>query len=100
MSPSAVDVVSRYADMLQVGTRSMANFDLLRALGSCGRPVLLKRGMSATVDEWLQAAEYIVAAGNSDVVLCERGFAASMWRPAIHWILPVRSWPNNGPIYR
>ncbi|NLN29425.1 MAG: 3-deoxy-7-phosphoheptulonate synthase [Firmicutes bacterium] len=73
MSPSAVDVVSRYADMLQVGTRSMANFDLLRALGSCGRPVLLKRGMSATVDEWLQAAEYIVAAGNSDVVLCERG---------------------------
>lgn len=73
MSPSTVDLVSEYADMLQVGTRNMANFDLLRALGACQRPVLLKRGMSATVEEWLQAAEYIVASGNPNVVLCERG---------------------------
>lgn len=73
MSPSAVEIASEYADMLQVGTRNMANFDLLRAVGASRRPVLLKRGMSATVDEWLQAAEYIVASGNPNVVLCERG---------------------------
>lgn len=73
MSPSTVELVSEYADMLQIGTRNMANFDLLRAVGASERPVLLKRGMSATVDEWLQAAEYIVAAGNPHVVLCERG---------------------------
>lgn len=73
MSPTTVDVVSEYADMLQIGTRNMANFDLLRAVGRSGRPVLLKRGMAATVDEWLQAAEYIVSAGNPNVILCERG---------------------------
>lgn len=73
MTPAAVEVVSTYADMLQVGTRNMANFDLLRAVGQSERPVLLKRGMASTVDEWLQAAEYIVASGNPNVVLCERG---------------------------
>ncbi len=68
-----VDVVAEHADMLQIGTRNMANFGLLQAVGASGRPVLLKRGMSATVEEWLMAAEYIAQRGNLDVVLCERG---------------------------
>ena len=68
-----VDMVSRYADMLQVGARNMQNFALLQALGAVGKPVLLKRGMSATIEEWLMAAEYIAQRGNLDVVLCERG---------------------------
>jgi 3-deoxy-7-phosphoheptulonate synthase len=68
-----VDVCAEYADIMQVGTRNMQNFDLLRKLGTCGRPVLLKRGFSATYDEWLNAAEYILAGGNPDVMLCERG---------------------------
>jgi len=68
-----VDVVGEYADMLQVGTRNMANFALLQAVGQAGRPVLLKRGMQSTVEEWLMAAEYIAQRGNLDIVLCERG---------------------------
>jgi 3-deoxy-7-phosphoheptulonate synthase len=68
-----VPVVAEYADMLQVGTRNMANFGLLQAVGECGKPVLLKRGMTATIEEWLMAAEYIAQRGNLDVVLCERG---------------------------
>ncbi|WP_460798384.1 3-deoxy-7-phosphoheptulonate synthase [Nocardioides pacificus] len=68
-----VDVVAEHADMLQVGTRNMANFGLLQAVGASGKPVLLKRGMSSTVEEWLMAAEYIAQRGNLDVVLCERG---------------------------
>ena len=68
-----VDAVGEYADMLQVGTRNMANFALLEAVGQAGKPVLLKRGMQSTVEEWLMAAEYIAQRGNLDVVLCERG---------------------------
>jgi 3-deoxy-7-phosphoheptulonate synthase len=68
-----VDVVSEYADMLQIGTRNMANFGLLQAVGRSGKPVLLKRGMTATIEEWLMAAEYIAQRGNLDIVLCERG---------------------------
>jgi 3-deoxy-7-phosphoheptulonate synthase len=68
-----VDVVAEHADMLQVGTRNMANFGLLQAVGGAGKPVLLKRGMTATIEEWLMAAEYIAQRGNLDVVLCERG---------------------------
>jgi len=68
-----VELVAQYADMLQIGTRNMQNFSLLREVGECGKPVLLKRGLAATVDEWLMAAEYIVLAGNERVVLCERG---------------------------
>ncbi len=68
-----VELVASYADMLQVGTRNMANFGLLQAVGQCGKPVMLKRGMSATIDEWLMAAEYIAQRGNLDIVLCERG---------------------------
>jgi 3-deoxy-7-phosphoheptulonate synthase len=73
IDPASVDLVSSYADMLQVGTRSMQNFALLQAVGSASRPVLLKRGMNATIEEWLMAAEYIAQRGNLDIVLCERG---------------------------
>jgi 3-deoxy-7-phosphoheptulonate synthase len=68
-----VPVVAEHADMLQIGTRNMANFGLLQAVGESGKPVLLKRGMTATIEEWLMAAEYIAQRGNLDVVLCERG---------------------------
>jgi 3-deoxy-7-phosphoheptulonate synthase len=73
IDPASVELVSSYADMLQVGTRSMQNFALLQAVGSARKPVLLKRGMNATVEEWLMAAEYIAQRGNLDIVLCERG---------------------------
>ncbi|MEV4571896.1 3-deoxy-7-phosphoheptulonate synthase [Nonomuraea jabiensis] len=68
-----VELVASYADMLQVGTRNMQNFALLQAVGAAGRPVMLKRGMTATIEEWLMAAEYIAQRGNLDIVLCERG---------------------------
>ncbi|MEP6719408.1 MAG: 3-deoxy-7-phosphoheptulonate synthase [bacterium] len=68
-----VDLVERYADVIQIGARSMQNFTLLRRVGKSSLPVLLKRGLSATLDEWLLAAEYIMAEGNYQVVLCERG---------------------------
>ncbi len=70
---SDVELVASYADMLQIGTRNMQNFALLQAAGEAGKPVLLKRGMSATIEEWLMAAEYIAQRGNLDIVLCERG---------------------------
>jgi len=73
VDPGDVDLVASYADMLQVGTRNMANFPLLQAVGGVGKPVMLKRGMSATIEEWLMAAEYIAQRGNLDIVLCERG---------------------------
>lgn len=73
MTPEYVDVCAEYADILQVGTRNMQNFDLLRKLGTIQKPVLLKRGFSATYDEFLNAAEYILAGGNPNVMLCERG---------------------------
>jgi len=65
--------VAGYADVVQIGARNMQNYSLLRAAGKCGRPVLLKRGMSATIEEWLMAAEYVMSEGNPDVILCERG---------------------------
>lgn len=68
-----VDMVAAYADMLQIGTRNMQNFALLRAAGLSGKPVLLKRGMSATIEEWLMSAEYVAQQGNLNIVLCERG---------------------------
>jgi len=73
VTPGDVEVVAGTADMLQVGTRNAQNFALLEAVGVAGRPVLLKRGLSNTIEEWLLAAEYVVAHGNPDVVLCERG---------------------------
>jgi len=73
MSDRDVDLVAEYADCMQVGARNMQNFALLKSLGACGRPVLLKRGMSSTIKELLMSAEYIVAHGNPNVLLCERG---------------------------
>ncbi|MCM3871409.1 MAG: 3-deoxy-7-phosphoheptulonate synthase [Pyrinomonadaceae bacterium] len=73
LDEAGVDLVERYADVIQIGARSMQNFSLLRRAGRSSLPVLLKRGLSATLDEWLLAAEYIMAEGNYQVVLCERG---------------------------
>jgi 3-deoxy-7-phosphoheptulonate synthase len=73
MEPNQVDIVAEYADILQVGTRNMQNYSLLTAAGRVARPVMLKRGYGATVEEWLMAAEYIVSSGNPNVILCERG---------------------------
>ena len=73
MSVDQVDLVSGYADVLQIGARNMQNFNLLRAVGSRDKPVLLKRGMVASLEEFLLAAEYIINAGNTNVILCERG---------------------------
>jgi 3-deoxy-7-phosphoheptulonate synthase len=86
-----VPVVAEHADMLQVGTRNMANFGLLQAVGEAGKPVLLKRGMTATVEEWLMAAEYIAQRGNLDVVLCERGIRT--FEPSTRNTLDISSVP-------
>ncbi len=86
-----VDVVAEHADMLQVGTRNMANFGLLQAVGTAGKPVLLKRGMTATIEEWLMAAEYIAQRGNLEVVLCERGIRT--FEPATRNTLDISAVP-------
>ena len=73
VNPRDIELVASYADMLQIGARNMQNFTLLREVGASGKPVILKRGLSATIEEWLNAAEYIISAGNWNVILCERG---------------------------
>ncbi|MFO7495187.1 MAG: 3-deoxy-7-phosphoheptulonate synthase [Desulfobacterales bacterium] len=73
MDDETFDLVEEYADIIQIGTRNMQNFSLLRRAGKARKPVMLKRGMAATIDEWLMAAEYILEGGNSAVILCERG---------------------------
>lgn len=70
---SQIDIISKYADMLQVGARNMQNFNLLKEVGKSNIPVMLKRGLSATIEEWLMSAEYILSGGNKNVLLCERG---------------------------
>jgi 3-deoxy-7-phosphoheptulonate synthase len=87
MDPSDVEVVAEYADMLQIGTRNMQNFGLLQAVGRVERPVMLKRGLTATYEEWLMAAEYIAQRGNLDIVLCERGVRS--FEPSIRNMLDV-----------
>lgn len=108
MTPEYVDVCAEHADILQVGTRNMQNFDLLRKLGTIQTPVLLKRGFSSTYDEFLNAAEYILAGGNPNVMLCERGIRTfeTYTRntldlaaiPVLHQLshLPVISDPSHG----
>jgi 3-deoxy-7-phosphoheptulonate synthase len=91
LSASDVELVSTYVDMLQVGTRNMQNYALLQEVGRCGKPVLLKRGMSATVEEWLLAAEYILSQGNRNVVLCERGIRT--FEPSTRFTLDLNSVP-------
>src|ERR1700754_1708532 len=86
-----VDLVSQYADMFQVGTRNMQNFPLLQAVGAAGKPVMLKRGLTATYEEWLMAAEYIAQRGNLDIVLCERGIRG--FEPSIRNMLDVSAVP-------
>ncbi|MEW8996858.1 MAG: 3-deoxy-7-phosphoheptulonate synthase [Thermoanaerobacter sp.] len=73
MDVHSVELVAQYADVLQIGARNMQNFPLLKAVGRINKPVLLKRGLAATLEEWLSAAEYILSEGNKDVILCERG---------------------------
>jgi 3-deoxy-7-phosphoheptulonate synthase len=73
MEPGRVSQVAECADLLQIGARNVQNFPLLRAVARAGKPVLLKRGMSTTIEEWLLSAEYILDGGNPDVILCERG---------------------------
>ncbi len=73
VSPAQADLVMKYVDVLQVGARNMQNFELLKCVGRLGKPVMLKRGLSATIEEWLMAAEYILSEGNENVILCERG---------------------------
>ena len=108
MDVSQIELVDQYADMLQVGARNMQNFSLLRELGRTRKPVLLKRGISATIEEWLLSAEYILSGGNPDVVLCERGIRTfeSYTRntldisavPVIHKLshLPIVADPSHG----
>ena len=108
MDVSQIELVDRYADMLQVGARNMQNFSLLRELGRARKPVLLKRGISATIEEWLLSAEYILSGGNPNVVLCERGIRTfeSYTRntldisavPVIHKLshLPIVADPSHG----
>ncbi len=73
MSPALVETFERDVDIIQVGARNMQNFDLLKELGKCSKPILLKRGLSSTIEEWLMSAEYIMAGGNPNIILCERG---------------------------
>src|SRR5919197_3029869 len=73
MDVSQIALIDKYCDIFQVGARNMQNYTLLRGLGHARKPVLLKRGLSATIEEWLLSAEYILSGGNSDVILCERG---------------------------
>jgi 3-deoxy-7-phosphoheptulonate synthase len=108
MDTSQVDLVARYADILQVGARNMQNFFLLRELGKIQKPVLLKRGISATIEEWLLSAEYILSGGNYQVILCERGIRTfeNYTRntldisaiPVIHKLshLPILADPSHG----
>jgi 3-deoxy-7-phosphoheptulonate synthase len=87
MDPRDVETVAGVADMLQIGSRSVQNFPLLREAGASGKPVLLKRGMMTTLDEWLNAAEYVLAAGGTDLVFCERGIRT--FEPALRNTLDV-----------
>jgi len=73
MEPEKVEIVAEYADILQIGARNVQNFSLLKRVAECGKPVLLKRGMAMTIQEWLLSAEYILSGGNPHVILCERG---------------------------
>jgi len=73
MDPTRIELIYKYTDIFQLGSRNMQNFPLLRELGRVDKPVMIKRGMSATIDEWLMAAEYILASGNENVMVCERG---------------------------
>jgi 3-deoxy-7-phosphoheptulonate synthase len=87
-----IEAVEEYADVLQIGARNMQHYPLLDAVGRCGKPVMLKRGMSATLEEWLLAAEYVINAGNPNVILCERGIRT--YEDYVRNTLPLASIPE------
>jgi len=91
VDPADVPLVAEYADMLQIGTRNAQNFGLLQAVGAAGKPVLLKRGLTATYEEWLMSAEYIAQSGTLDIVLCERGIRS--FEPSIRNMLDISAVP-------
>ncbi|RYX85458.1 3-deoxy-7-phosphoheptulonate synthase [bacterium] len=91
MTPALVEQVCEYADVLQIGARNMQNYDLLREVGKARTPVLLKRGLSSTIEEWLKAAEYILAGGNSRVMFCERGIRT--FEPSTRFTLDLSAIP-------
>jgi 3-deoxy-7-phosphoheptulonate synthase len=91
MTPEDVGLVADHADVLQIGTRNMSNFALLRAAGGAGRPILLKRGLGATIEELLQAAEYVLSHGNEDVAVCERGIRT--FEPSTRFTLDINAVP-------
>lgn len=91
MDPEGVDAVAEYADLIQIGARNMQNFSLLKHAGRAGKPVLLKRGMAATINELLLSAEYLLAEGNHDVILCERGIRS--FDPATRNVLDLTAVP-------
>jgi len=95
MDQSQIETMLPYTDILQVGARNMQNYTLLRELGYVSKPVLLKRGISATIEELLLSAEYILAGGNPDVILCERASAPSRATRAIPWTSPPSRWSRN-----
>lgn len=91
MTPGLVDQVCEFADVLQIGARNMQNYDLLREVGKCRTPVLLKRGLSSTIEEWLKAAEYVLAGGNLNVMFCERGIRT--FEPSTRFTLDLSAIP-------
>ena len=91
MTPALVEQVCEYADVLQIGARNMQNYDLLREIGKARTPVMLKRGLSATIEEWLKAAEYILAGGNANVMFCERGIRT--YEPSTRFTLDLSAVP-------
>jgi 3-deoxy-7-phosphoheptulonate synthase len=91
VTPGDVELVTRYADVLQIGTRNMQNYALLQEAGRSGHPVMLKRGMSSTIEEWLLAAEYLLSQGNRNVMLCERGIRT--FEPATRFTLDINAVP-------
>jgi len=91
MDPRQVPLVERYGDMFQIGARNMQNFDLLREVGKTTKPVLLKRGLSASVKEWLMSAEYVLSQGNRSVILCERGIKT--FEDSVRYSLDISSIP-------
>jgi 3-deoxy-7-phosphoheptulonate synthase len=91
VTPGDVELVARYADVLQIGTRNMQNYALLQEAGRAGHPVMLKRGMSSTIEEWLLAAEYLLSQGNRNVMLCERGIRT--FEPATRFTLDINAVP-------
>lgn len=91
MTPHLVEQVCEYADILQIGARNMQNYDLLREAGKCRTPVILKRGLSATIEEWLKASEYLLAGGNTNVMFCERGIRT--YEPSTRFTLDLSAIP-------